>query len=126
HLPGLTSDNWLWKLDENGCDSTGCATVFTGIEVEEYDAADENIVVYPNPFKGSSITLILPIMPQDGKIDVTFYNNLGQQAMTTTAIATHPAHVIIYDNKLPGLSAGMYFVQLKTKRGMYSAKVLKE
>ncbi|MEO8711809.1 MAG: LD-carboxypeptidase, partial [Parafilimonas sp.] len=43
------------------------------------------------------------IVPQDGKIEVTFFNNLGQVALTTTAIATHPAHVVIYDNNLSSL-----------------------
>ncbi len=69
---------------------------------------------------------MLPIMPQDGKIDVTFFNNLGQETLKTKAIATYPAHVIIYENKLFELSAGIYFVQLKTKRGVYSVKVLKQ
>ncbi|MEP7170909.1 MAG: T9SS type A sorting domain-containing protein, partial [Bacteroidota bacterium] len=72
---------------------------------------NEEVTTYPNPFKGNSITLILPIMPQDGKIEVTFFNNLGQETLVTTAISTHPAHVIIYDNKLSALPTGMYYCQ---------------
>jgi len=126
HLPGLTADDWIWKLDENGCDSAGCATMATGIEVENYAENDANVIAYPNPFKGNNITLMLPIMPQDGKIEVAFFNNLGQEVLTTSTFATHPAHVNIYDNRLLELSSGMYFVQLKTKRETYGVKVLKQ
>jgi hypothetical protein len=119
------SDVWLVKLDSLGCDSAGCPTVFTGIEPNPYVSVT-NILAYPNPFSSQSVILNVPgVKPNEG-VGFQITDVLGKTLRTGTLKATAMDYVIISEQETQHLSQGIYFIQLKTKNGVFGAKVVKE
>jgi hypothetical protein len=119
------SDVWLVKLDSLGCDSAGCPTVFTGIEPNPYVSVT-NILAYPNPFSSQPVILNVPgVKPNEG-VGFQITDVLGKTLRTGTLKATAMDYVIISEQETQHLSQGIYFIQLKTKNGVFGAKVVKQ
>jgi len=84
----------------------------------ELTKSSESIIIYPNPSTGS-----FTIENKDGEIKkLSVYNTLGQQ-ITPAAIFPHQTSTHIDLSSQP---AGIYFLQLKTGKGVATRKISKE
>jgi photosystem II stability/assembly factor-like uncharacterized protein len=78
------------------------------------DYAVENILLenYPNPF--SQQTTIEFVLPEQGKVTLTIYNELGQEVEKLLEAEMSPgSHQVIWNAK--NYDSGMYFCNLTTK-----------
>lgn len=82
---------------------------------------DLGLQVYPNPF--SYTTNVLFNLPQAMQVNLTVYNQLGQQVLTLeNTILPQGNHSIPLQGK--GLTPGMYFINLQTQSFKATKQVL--
>ncbi len=118
------SDVWLVKLDSSFCDSTGCP-VFTGIPANPYVNAI-NVFAYPNPFSEQPVIIKIPGIKNGGQVWFEIMDVLGKNVKSGKVIAETNDYLMIDRRHTSELATGIYFVRLKTNKGIYSAKVIKE
>ncbi|HET9505765.1 MAG TPA: endo-1,4-beta-xylanase [Hymenobacter sp.] len=86
-------------------------------------ALSEQVVLYPNPTHGGSLTLGLPAALNQQAVEVQVLNTLGQtvahQNLAASATAARPL-------ALPALAQGVYTVRLQTSAGTISKRLTVE
>lgn len=103
----------------NGCTNSVSSpiSVITGQE----DLASDQIFVFPNPIVNQVLTVEIPagLIPISARIVTTFGKSLFAQEFSATS------DKIVLQVPVSEFPAGMYIVQVKTKDGLVSKKVIK-
>jgi PKD repeat protein len=103
----------------NGCTNSVSSpiSVITGQE----DFASDQIFVFPNPIVNQVLTVEIPsgLIPISAQIVTTFGKSLFAQEFSATS------DKIVLHVPVSEFPAGMYIVQVKTKDGLVSKKVIK-
>ena len=103
----------------NGCTNSVSSpiSVITGQE----DFASDQIFVFPNPIVNQVLTVEIPagLIPISARIVTTFGKSLFAQEFSATS------DKIVLQVPVSEFPAGMYIVQVKTKDGLVSKKVIK-
>jgi len=100
----------------------------TGVD-EEGNFVAERFVLnqnYPNPF--NPVTTITYSLPSEEKVELRIFNTLGEVVQTVVnEIETAGFHSVQWngrDQSGHAVNSGIYFMQLKTERGMQSRKMM--
>ncbi len=103
----------------NGCTNSVSSpiSVITGQE----DVASDQIFAFPNPISGQVLTVEIPsgLIPISARIVTTFGKSLFAQEFSVTS------DKVVLQVPVSEFPAGMYIVQVKTKDGLISKKVVK-
>ena len=106
----------------NGCDSivlTHFEVVSGSRETGELLAA---VSLFPNP--ASDWLAVKILVPEAGEVSVSVYNALGQKTAMPLAESWQPAGELRLDVSLKGWPPGMYWVEVKTKKGRLVRKLI--
>ena len=86
----------------------------------EKSAADNNIIVYPNPV---STALTVKITEQTEKIDVTFYDETGRQVgYFPQSQSSHSNNELVYS--VSNVPNGIYFINFKSGKYLKTLKLI--
>jgi PKD repeat protein len=103
----------------NGCTNSVSSpiSVITGQE----DLASNQVFAFPNPINGQVLTVEIPsgLIPISARIVTTFGESLFAQEFSVTS------EKVVLQIPVSEFPAGMYIVQIKTKDGLISKKVIK-
>jgi predicted phosphodiesterase len=108
-----------WCVFEDGGDSYAFSS--TGMGPERKPSPDLNLWNAPNPFHGA--TVIGYSLPSAGNVELSVFNLYGQKIESLTDEKQQPGeHSVTW--KAEGQKAGIYYIQLKTNRGVELTKKL--
>jgi hypothetical protein len=106
--------------DVNGCtDSAKEAIIVNPCTGLEQIINDDGVIIYPSPFN-NSITITLSNSNHNELMSVSLNDILGQELYYNQ----FSSNKMVIDTKL--LQKGIYFLQLKTDKGIITKKILKE
>jgi len=99
--------------DNNGCQHTDTITVNFSTNLQDANAATENISVYPNPSNGENIFIRLPeAQTSTEPVLLTVYDVTGNEVYT--------------ENLVAGNMVGLYRVNLSLADGVYTFSIVQD
>lgn len=109
-------------IDPQNCVDTSCISVtVSAVGINDPSAAIVSVNAVPNPF-GSEVTINLTL-GQTEMVEVSVFDITGKQvAILRNGMMAAGANVI--DWKPSALSAGVYFLQVKTNNGLVTKKIV--
>jgi photosystem II stability/assembly factor-like uncharacterized protein len=140
-FPELLEDNWVWQMSAvsfGALNDSVQAFGITNLSIDPYstggpilnyrqpiglgggpskvrpDYATKNILLqnYPNPF--NSQTTIEFVLPEQGKVTLTIYNELGQEVKKLLEAEMSPgSHQVVWNAK--NYDSGVYFCNMTAK-----------
>jgi hypothetical protein len=124
--------SWAYVKDQVGAAGSDRAWVddvqlppyLVSVATKTPDASDFQATVMPNPTTG--LAWLKLDVPVDQQLDVQVYDCLGHAVLFYNTPARTISGSYSMDLDLQGLSAGVYFVQVKGERGSKVMKVVKE
>ncbi len=112
HGIGSTIPEAYYYIDDVNVHCCTCDSVSNGVsEINK----EEDIMVYPNP---ATTSLTVTLLKGEGVL--TIYNIFGEKVFTTKIINTQT------EIDVGNLPKGMYFVEVRTEKGVRRKKIVKE
>jgi len=101
------------KVDEFGCLEPGCQ-----VGINQLEAKQNNLSIYPNPSKGRFIVGL----PENETSTVRLFNSIGEVILSEINVRGSK-----YNIDLTEMANGIYLINLQTKSGsIYSSKIIIE
>ena len=109
-------------LTDTSCNDMACTpVVITAVGINDHSAATVNIAAVPNPFN-SEVTINLTLATSE-MVDVAVFDITGKQVASLKNGMT-AAGTTVLEWKPTGLSAGVYFVQVRTSNAVLTKKII--
>jgi len=109
-------------ITNTACNDSSCAAVtVSAVGISDPSAATLNVSAVPNPF-GSEVTINLTLN-QSEMVEVGVYDITGKQ-VATLKNGMMAAGLNVIDWKPADLSAGVYFLQVKTNNALLTKKIV--
>ncbi len=109
-------------LTDTSCSDVACTpVVITAVGINDHSVAAVNIAAVPNPFN-SEVTINLTLAKSE-MVDVAVFDMTGKQVASLKNGLT-AAGTTVLEWKPAGLSAGVYFVQVRTGNAVITKKIV--